>query len=74
MSFYFQHVKEYKRGAHWPNGDSRMCTGCGVEIARGERGRGTQAVLTAVLKRRGSNSKGGVPVAYCRPHIPEEIS
>ena len=63
--FKFQSVKRYKRGAHWPDGEPRMCTRCGVN-----RTRRRQAVLTGDLVI--DNSPWTLPVAYCPDHVPEE--
>lgn len=61
MSYYFTHVKRYKRGATWPNGDTRTCTRCRIE-----RRRARQAKVTALLRYRGT--KYVVPVGYCDEH------
>jgi hypothetical protein len=67
MSYTFTHVKRYKRGAKWDNGDTRTCTRCRIE-----RSRAKQAVVTALMKYAGSQYK--VPVAYCEDHTPEDLA
>ena len=67
MSYHFTHVKRYKRGAAWPDGNSRLCTRCGYE----QRQRRRVAIITAFLKYTGSKTK--VPVGYCEEHVPGEL-
>jgi hypothetical protein len=65
MSYRFQNIKRYKRGAYWPDGKPRYCTRCGAE----QQTRRNQAYLVAVLQ----DTKYKVPVAYCAIHVPEEL-
>ena len=62
MSFKLIQVKRHRRGATWPNGETRICSRCQIEDARGRA-----AVLTAYLQLEGSDTK--VPVAWCKKHI-----
>lgn len=68
MSYTFQSVKRYKRGARWPDGRTRTCTRCAAE----HRPRRRPATVTALLIRAGSRSK--VPVGYCSEHIPDQLT
>jgi hypothetical protein len=61
LSYYFTHVKRYKRGAKWESGETRTCTRCRIEKSRAR-----QAKVTAFLKYSGT--KFVVPVAYCEEH------
>ena len=64
MSYTFVNVKQFKRGAKWPDGEPRMCVRCGYEGGRRRR-----AVVVADLKYTGSKYR--LPVAYCDKHIPD---
>ena len=65
--FYHSQVKHYKRGATWPNGETRACTVCGVE----QRPRRRQATVTA--NQRHKDNHYTVPVGYCPEHVPEDL-
>jgi hypothetical protein len=60
-------VKRYKRGAHWPEGEPRMCGRCAIE----GRTRRRQAVLTAFLVRPPARFR--MPVEWCSHHLPVEV-
>lgn len=72
MPFRYQSVKRYKRGARWPDGETRTCTRCRIEKNGGQRGRAKAAVVTAEVRKTGS--KYVIPVAYCEAHIPEDLA
>ncbi len=67
MTTHYTHIKRYKRGAHWPTGEPRMCVRC---RANG-RPRANVAVVTAVSKSDKDSFK--MPVGYCQEHIPDEL-
>ena len=67
MSYYYTHVKRYKRGAKWDDGSARLCTRCGYE----RRSRKRRAAVTAFLQYSGTRFK--VPVGYCEEHMPSQL-
>ncbi len=71
MSYRYQEVKRYKRGAKWPNGEVRMCTRCGALADSDALGRRKQATVTAMMKYGKTQFK--LPVAYCDEHIPDQL-
>ena len=71
MSYHYQQVKRYKRGAKWPDGEPRMCTRCGAQVAHEMKSRRKQAVVTAMMCY--AKTKFKLPVAYCDEHIPDQL-
>lgn len=73
MSYFrYQKVKHLKRGATWPDGESRTCGRCHIEKSHGERRRVRQATYVAELRKKGSPYI--TPLSYCDEHVPEEIA
>lgn len=73
MSYFrYQKVKHLKRGATWPDGETRTCGRCRIEKNYGDgRKRAKQATYTAELRKQGSPYI--TPLDYCDEHVPEEI-
>lgn len=72
MSFRFQKVKHFKRGAKFSDGETRTCITCRIEkrLENASRYRAVAATYTAEVK---NGSPFVLPVAYCDNHVPEEI-
>jgi hypothetical protein len=70
MSYRYMHVKRYKRGASWPDGEARLCTACRNGKKWGDVKRVKRATVTAMLKYAGAKWK--VPVSYCDDHDPTQ--
>jgi hypothetical protein len=71
MSYHFTHVRRYKRGTKWADGEAVTCTRCRVEKLDEVRGRARRAVVTALIRTPGSRFR--TPVAYCAEHLPEAL-
>ena len=57
-------IKTYLRGAHWPDGATRLCTRCGTENRRKNQARVVADIVDGRFR---------IPVGYCELHIPEEL-
>jgi len=68
MSYSYTHVKRFKRGASWPDGETRLCTTCRNYKKWGDVKRVKRATVTAIMKYSGSKYK--LPVSYCADHDP----